>query len=106
MVDKSRLPSRHSTQGPERAPQRALMYGAGVPVENAIRGFYGIQLSAPNLDRIGIILTQVLFFEELSRQPSLENPNEQVVIFGMEGGGPGNRPELSRHLSARVRGLV
>jgi len=29
--DKSRLPSRHSTQGPERAPQRALMYGAGVP---------------------------------------------------------------------------
>jgi dihydroxy-acid dehydratase len=31
MVDKSRLPSRHSTQGPERAPQRALMYAAGVP---------------------------------------------------------------------------
>ena len=29
--DKSRLPSRHSTQGPERAPQRALMYAAGVP---------------------------------------------------------------------------
>src|SRR3569833_2595607 len=30
-IDKSRLPSRHSTQGPERAPQRALMYAAGVP---------------------------------------------------------------------------
>ena len=29
--DKTRLPSRHSTQGPERAPQRAMMYGAGVP---------------------------------------------------------------------------
>lgn len=63
--------------------------GAGIPVEKAIRGFFGIQLSAPNLDRIGIVLTQVLYFEELGRQPSLENPGEQVVIFGMEGGGPG-----------------
>jgi len=31
MFDKSRLPSRHTTLGPARAPQRAMMYGAGVP---------------------------------------------------------------------------
>jgi dihydroxy-acid dehydratase len=30
-VDKSRLPSRHTTVGPGKAPQRAMMYGAGVP---------------------------------------------------------------------------
>jgi len=31
VFDKSRLPSRHSTQGISKAPQRAMMYGAGVP---------------------------------------------------------------------------
>ena len=30
-VDKSRLPSRHTTEGINKAPQRAMMYGAGVP---------------------------------------------------------------------------
>ena len=30
-VDKSRLPSRHTTVGINKAPQRAMMYGAGVP---------------------------------------------------------------------------
>lgn len=63
--------------------------GAGVPTEFAIRGFYGVQLSAPNLDRIGIILTQVLYFEEVGRQPNPENRNEEIVIFAMDGGGPG-----------------
>ncbi len=29
--DKSRLPSRHTTVGPGKAAQRAMMYGAGVP---------------------------------------------------------------------------
>jgi dihydroxy-acid dehydratase len=29
--DKSRLPSRHTTVGPNKAAQRAMMYGAGVP---------------------------------------------------------------------------
>jgi dihydroxy-acid dehydratase len=30
-VDKAKLPSRHTTEGLNKAPQRAMMYGAGVP---------------------------------------------------------------------------
>ena len=75
--------------------------GAGVPTEYAIRGFYGVQLSAPNLDRIGVILTQILYFEEMGRQPNPENRNEEIVIFGMDGGGPGKEVHVVLQPGAR-----
>ncbi len=33
MVDKSKLPSRHTTVGPERAPHRAFLYAMGITEE-------------------------------------------------------------------------
>src|SRR5262245_40196892 len=43
--------------------------GAGVPAEFAIRGFYGVRLSVPTA-QVGLILTQVLHFTEMDRQPN------------------------------------
>jgi glyoxalase family protein len=63
--------------------------GADIPAEHAIRGFYGVALSVPSLDQVGIILTQMLGFTEIDRQPNPDQPNETVVIFAMDGGGPG-----------------
>lgn len=63
--------------------------GASIPAEYAIRGFYGVTLSVPGFSQIGIILTQVLNFEEIDRKPNPDNPDEEVVIFAMDGGGPG-----------------
>lgn len=69
--------------------------GADVPVEYAIRGFYGIALSVPSLTPVGVILTQVLEFTEIGRYPSLDNPNEEVFIFAMDGGGPGKEVHVA-----------
>jgi glyoxalase family protein len=63
--------------------------GADIPADHAIRGFYGVALSVPSLDQVGIILTQMLGFTEIDRQPNPDQPSETVVIFAMDGGGPG-----------------
>lgn len=68
--------------------------GANIPAEFAIRGFYGIMLSVPTLSSVGVILTQILGFTETSRQPNPDNPDEEVVIFAMDGGGPGKEVQV------------
>ncbi len=68
--------------------------GADVPVEFAIRGFYGVQLSVPALGQVGLILTELLGFEEIDRQPNPANPQEEVVIYAMDGGGPGKEVQV------------
>lgn len=68
--------------------------GAGIPAEFAIRGFYGVMLSVPALGQIGVILTQILGFTEVDRQPNPANPDEEIIIFAMDGGGPGKEVHL------------
>ncbi len=68
--------------------------GAGIPAEYAVRGFFGVMLSVPSLSQVGVILTQVLGFTEIDRQPSPDNPAEEVVIFAMDGGGPGKEVQV------------
>ena len=63
--------------------------GGGVPVEFAIRGFYGVMLSAPKLAQLEPILTEVLGFERVSEHQGMDNPEELIVVYGMDGGGPG-----------------
>jgi glyoxalase family protein len=63
--------------------------GTDVPAAFALRGFYAIALSVPTRDQVGMILEQILNFEELERLPNPDNPAEEIVIFGMDGGGPG-----------------
>ncbi|MDX2162241.1 MAG: ring-cleaving dioxygenase [bacterium] len=59
---------------------------AGIPVEYAIRGFFGVTLSVPTLNQVGVLLTQILNFHEIGRYPNPENPQEEVVIFTTEPG--------------------
>lgn len=40
--DKSRLPSRHVSVGPERAPQRSYYYAMGIPEEDIAKPFVGL----------------------------------------------------------------
>jgi glyoxalase family protein len=63
--------------------------GAGIPAEFAIRGFYGVTLSVPSAIQINLLLTQVLDFEEMGRHTNLDNASEEVIVYGMDGGGPG-----------------
>ncbi len=67
---------------------------AEVPAEFAIRGFYGVGLSVPRLDRVEPILSRVLGFEELDRRPHPTLPEQQMIVYGMDGGGPGREVTL------------
>jgi glyoxalase family protein len=63
--------------------------GADIPLEHAIRGFYGVGLSIPKISQLEPILTQALGFEQVGQYASLDNPDETVYVFAMDGGGPG-----------------
>ena len=42
VIDKSRLPSRHVTVGPERAPHRAFLYSMGLTEEQIAQPLVGV----------------------------------------------------------------
>jgi glyoxalase family protein len=63
--------------------------GVDVPAEHAIRGFFGVMLSVPNLEQMEPIFTVLLDFKKVAEQPSLDNPAQTVTIYAMDGGGPG-----------------
>jgi glyoxalase family protein len=60
---------------------------AGIPEAYAIRGFYGVILSIPSLSLIEPILTTVLQWKEAGRHTN--DAGQTVVIYAMDGGGPG-----------------
>jgi glyoxalase family protein len=68
--------------------------GVDIPLEHGIRGFYGITLSIPRLQRMEPIFTQLMGFTKMADYPSLDNPNERVTVYGMEGGGPGKEAHV------------
>ncbi len=62
---------------------------SGIPVEHAIRGFYGVMLSVEQLAQIEPVLTMALGWKLAAQHPNPDNPYETVYVFAMEGGGPG-----------------
>ena len=68
--------------------------GTDVPVEYAIRGFFAVSLSVPNSAQVGLILNQALNFEESTRLPNPDDPSQEVIIYSMDGGGPGKEVHL------------
>src|SRR3712207_9507750 len=42
LIDKSKLPSRHVTEGPERAPHRSYYYAMGLTAEQIHQPFVGV----------------------------------------------------------------
>ncbi len=63
--------------------------GVDIPVAHAIRGFYGVTLAVPQRAQMEPIFTQLLGFAKVMEHPSLDNPQESVAIYAMDGGGPG-----------------
>ena len=61
--------------------------GSDVPTEHAIRGFYAIMLSVPQLANVGPILTQLLEFKEDQRSTYPEG--QEAIIYTIGEGGPG-----------------
>jgi glyoxalase family protein len=63
--------------------------GVDIPPEFALRGFYAVELTVPRLTQMEPIFTTLLGFEKVKEVPGLDNPNQKVTIYAMDGGGPG-----------------
>ena len=67
---------------------------APVPAEHALRGFDSVWLNVPSLEQVGPILSRILNFEEIDRQPHGKDGKEETVAYAMDGGGPGKEVHL------------
>lgn len=74
--------------------------GVDIPGEQAIRGFYGVVLSTPRLSSLVPILSEVLGFDEKTRLTN--DAGETVVIYTMDGGGPGNEVHVIEQPGERL----
>jgi glyoxalase family protein len=72
-----------------------------IPLEHAIRGFYGVELSVPRLAQMEPIFTRLVGFSKITEQPGLDNPSRTVTIYGMDGGGPGKEVHVVEQPDAR-----
>ncbi len=62
--------------------------GAGIPAEHALRGFYAAMLSVPAIEQTTLVLTHIL---NMTEARTVTYPTgQQVHVFAMDGGGPGN----------------
>lgn len=75
--------------------------GVDIPPEFAVRGFYASELTVPRMTQMEPILTRLLGFEQAREVPSLDNPNQKVTIFSMDGGGPGKEVHVVEAAGAR-----
>ncbi|HLY29042.1 MAG TPA: ring-cleaving dioxygenase [Aggregatilineales bacterium] len=83
------------------SPYEAVPWdGADVPEEHAIHGFYGVALSTPKLDSLAPILTGILGFSEVKRAENADH--ETVVVYGMDGGGPGKEIHVIEQPNAPI----
>ena len=59
--DKSRLPSRHVTEGPEKAPMRAMLLGTGLSPEDLDKPLVGVATTWSETSPCNMPLTPVCF---------------------------------------------
>lgn len=74
---------------------------ADIPLQHAIRGFYGVELTVPRLAQMEPVFTRLVNFTKLAEAPSLDNPNQMVTVYGMDGGGPGKEVHVLELPAAR-----
>ncbi|MCC6614017.1 MAG: ring-cleaving dioxygenase [Anaerolineae bacterium] len=77
-----------------------LWDGAGIPTEYAIRGFYGVMLTVPRLEPLAQLFTMLLNFEEMGRVAT--DDGKEIVVFGMDGGGPGREVYVVEDTRSRM----
>lgn len=75
--------------------------GVDIPPEYALRGFYGIELTVPRLVQMEPIFTRLLGFTKEREIPGIDNPNQRVTVFSMDGGGPGKEVHVIEVAGAR-----
>jgi glyoxalase family protein len=75
--------------------------GVDIPPEFALRGFYAVELTVPRLAQMEPIFTRLLSFEKARETSSMDNPNQQVTIYTMDGGGPGKELHVIEMAGAR-----
>lgn len=61
-----------------------------IPKEHALRGFYSVILSIPDLDRLAPVLTEALAFEEREQEVWLDGSTPTVIYTTTPTGGPGS----------------
>ena len=61
---------------------------ADVPAEMAIRGFWGVTLSVPDLPRYEPIFSLLMGWEKVAEQPGADGTRAEA-LYAMDGGGPG-----------------
>ena len=70
----------HALVPPHPAPAAATQLLGGDLGKTIL---YGVMLSVPSLSQIGVIMTQILEFEELDRQPNPDNADEEIESGGL-----------------------
>jgi glyoxalase family protein len=73
--------------------------GAGIPEDYALRGFYGVALTTPALGSLAPILTKILDWQETDHLTNADG--DQVVIYALDGGGPGKEVQVIEQPGAR-----
>ncbi|MCC2631424.1 MAG: mhqA [Patescibacteria group bacterium] len=80
--------------------------GSEVPAEYALKGFFAVQLAIPELLLIDTVLTRVLGFEKQGTYENPERAGEKVVIYAMEGGGPGKEVHVVERQGTKMWALA
>lgn len=77
--------------------------GALVPREHAIKGFYAVELTVPELESVSHILHDILGWKETQNYIHPMSKNS-VTVFEMDGGGPGKQVHIHEEVSDVAHG--
>ena len=83
--DKSKLPSRHTTEGPERAPHRSYYYAMGLSEEEIHRPFVGVATCWNEAAPCNISLNRQAQAVKLGVKEALGTPREFTTITVTDG---------------------
>src|SRR5215204_5682209 len=84
-VDKSRLPSRHVTEGPERAPHRSYLYAMGLTSEQIHQPLVGVATCWNEAAPCNISLMRQAQAVNKGGAAASGTPREFCTIAGTEG---------------------
>jgi dihydroxy-acid dehydratase len=100
--DKSRLPSRHATVGPERAPHRAFLYAMGLTSEEMARPLVGVATTWNEAAPCNIALGRQAQSVKLGVKEGLGTPREFTTITVTDGIAMGHSGMKSSLVSREV----
>ena len=100
--DKSRLPSRHTTVGPERAPQRSFLYAMGLTEKEIAQPFVGVATCWNEAAPCNIALSRQAQAVKLGVKAAGGTPREFTTITVTDGIAMGHQGMKSSLVSREV----